>query len=333
MKYLKLYEQFRLILEKLDSQGKKLFLLCGPSAIGKTYLAGQIGIKHWTETSGFKGDCLITSDSVDGEFEKITQLLEAKGCPKLAEISKSEFGQQVGIIMINYKGDGVDEKWMNQWEEESSEEEKNILKPLFNVLTKENTYCPNTGQQDSRVLKLALISYLWGPGRIVFDDVRPIINKIYDGVKEYIIYTPLTTYLSDNLVKRKINNNYEVKGKIEKFFEWFQLSETPDSSFPDNKKYTLEQIEESMKGLNIKIEDFITISKITDKMKTDGFYFKSGGIQGDKDKSPVFNSRSGQNLSLSGTRAWCCRTKILLSLSFQLKENWLTDDSIPKNIR
>jgi hypothetical protein len=53
-----------------------------------------------------------------------------------------------------------------------------------------------------------------------------------------------------------------------------------------------------MKGLNIKIEDFISISKITDKMKEDGFYFKKGGIQGNKDKSPVFNSRSGKKLSL-----------------------------------
>ena len=299
MKHLKLFEQFRLILEKLDNGNKKLFLLCGPSATGKTYLAGQIGIQHWTKSTDFKGDCLITTDNADGELEKITQLLEAKGCPKLAEISKSEFGQQVGIIMINYKGDRIDEKWMNQWEEESSEEEKNILKPLFNVLKKENTYCPNTGQQDSRVLKLALISYLWGPGRIVFDDVRPTINKIYDGVKEYIIYTPLTTYLGDNLKKRmKGEPDMNVKGKIEKFFEWFQLSETPDTTFPDETKYTLEQIEESMKGLNIKIEDFITISKITDKMKTDSFYFKKGGIQGGKDKSPVFNSRSGEKLSL-----------------------------------
>ena len=299
MKHLKLFEQFRLILEKLDNGNKKLFLLCGPSATGKTYLAGQIGIQHWTKSTDFKGDCLITTDGADGEVEKITQLLEAKGCPKLAEISKSEFGQQVGIIMINYKGDGIDEKWMNQWEEESSEEEKNILKPLFNVLKKENTYCPNTGQQDSRVLKLALISYLWGPGRIVFDDVRPTINKIYDGVKEYIIYTPLTTYLGDNLKKRmKGEPDMNVKGKLQKFFEWFQLSETVDNSFPDKSKYTLEQIEESIKGLNIKIEDFITISKITDKMKTSGFYFKKGGIQGDKDKSPVFNSRSGEKLSL-----------------------------------
>ena len=239
MKHLKLFEQFRLILEKLDNGNKKLFLLCGPSATGKTYLAGQIGIQHWTKSTDFKGDCLITTDNADGELEKITQLLEAKGCPKLAEISKSEFGQQVGIIMINYKGDRIDEKWMNQWEEESSEEEKNILKPLFNVLKKENTYCPNTGQQDSRVLKLALISYLWGPGRIVFDDVRPTINKIYDGVKEYIIYTPLTTYLGDNLKKRmKGEPDMNVKGKIEKFFEWFQLSETPDTTFPDETKYT-----------------------------------------------------------------------------------------------
>jgi hypothetical protein len=48
----------------------------------------------------------------------------------------------------------------------------------------------------------------------------------------------------------------------------------------------------------ITIEDFITISKMTDKMKENGFYFKKGGIQGDKDKSSVFNSRSGDKLSL-----------------------------------
>ena len=299
MKYLKLYEQFRLILEKLDNQGKKLFLLCGPSATGKTYLADQIGIKHWTKSTDFKGDCLITSDVEDGEPEKMTALLEAKGCPKLAEISKSDIKDIGGVFLIAY-GDGVDKKWFDQWKNEADEEEKNILNPLFEILTKENTFCPQTiTQQDSRVLKLALISYLWGPGTILFDDVRPTITKFYDDITEYIIYTPITTYLSDNLVKRLVKEpDMNVKGKIEKFFEWFQLSETVDSSFTDDKKYTLEEIEESMKGLNIKIEDFISISKITDKMKTNGFYFKKGGIQGDKDKSPVFNSRSGQKLSL-----------------------------------
>ena len=288
-----LYEQFRLILEKLDSQGKKLFLLCGPSATGKTYLAGQIGIQHWTKTSGFKGDCLITTDGEDGEMEKITQLLEAKGCPKLAEISKTFKDDLIFSIKAYYQD------VYKKWQDESSDEEKEILNPLFDVCVEEYSYCPNTGQQDTRVWKLAAISYLWGPGRIVFDDVRPTINKIYDGVKEYIIYTPLTTYLGDNLKKRlSKESDMNVKGKLQKFFEWFQLSETPDSSFPDDKKYTLQEIEESMKGLNIKIEDFISISKITDKMKENGFYFKKGGIQGDKDKSPVFNSRSGEKLSL-----------------------------------
>jgi hypothetical protein len=293
MRYLKLYEQFRLILEKLDSQGKSLFLLCGPSATGKTYLAGQIGIKHWTETSGFEGDCLITTDGVDGETEKITELLEAKDCPKLAEISKTFKDDLIFSIKAYYQD------VYKKWQDESSDEEKEILNPLFDICVEEYSKCPNTGQQDTRVWKLSAISYLWGPGRIVFDDVRPTINKIYDGVKEYIIYTPITTYLSDNLINRlKKDPGMNIKGKIEKFFEWFQLSEMVDNSFPDKTKYTLEQIEESMKGLNIKIEDFITISKITDKMKEDGFYFKKGGIQGDKDKSPVFNSRSGDKLSL-----------------------------------
>jgi len=302
MKYIKLYEQFRLLLEKLDHQGKNLFLLCGPSATGKTYLAGDKGLRinHWTKSSDFKGDCLITTDNEDGEMEKITQLLEAKECPKLAEISESDINKIGGVFLIAYVGDGVDKKWMDKWNNEAGEEEKNILNPLFKILTKENTFCPSTQQQDSRVLKLALISYLWGPGKILFDDVRPTIKNLYDGVKEHVIYTPITTYLSDNLPKRLIKEpNMNIEGKIEKFFEWFKLSETPDSSFPDDKKYTIQEVEESMKGLDIKIEDFICISKITDKMKEEGFYFKKGGIQGDKDdKSPVFNSRSGKKLSL-----------------------------------
>jgi hypothetical protein len=290
MIYLKSYEQFRFILEKLDHQGKNLFLLCGPSATGKTYLAGQIGINHWTNSSDFKGDCLITTDNEDGEMEKITQLLEAKGCPKLAEISKTFKDDLLFSIKVYYQD------VYKKWESESSDEEKKILDPLWSVITEENMKCPNTGQTDSRVWKLASIAYLWGPGRIVFDDVRPTINKIYDGVKEYIIYTPITTYLSDNLIRRlKKDPDMDLKGKIKKFFEWFQLSQTVDTSFPDDKKYTLQEIESAMKGLNLKIEDFITISKITDKMKEDGFYFKKGGIQGDKDKSPVFNSRSGKN--------------------------------------
>ena len=293
MKYLKLYEKFRLILEKLDSQGKQLFLLCGPSATGKTYLAGQIGINHWTKSSDFKGDCLITSDNDSVEMEKITQLLEAKGCPKLSEISKTFKDDLIFSIKAYYQD------VYKKWESEASEEEKKILDPLWSVITEENIKCPNTGQTDPRVWKLASIAYLWGTGKIIFDDVRPTINKIYDGIKEYIIYTPITTYLSDNLINRlKKEPDMNVKGKIEKFFEWFQLSETPDTSFPDNKKYTIQEIEASMKGLNIKIEDFISISKITDDMKTNGFYFKNGGIQGDKDKSPVFNSRSGDKLSL-----------------------------------
>ena len=295
MRYLKLYEQFRLILEKLEHQGKSLFLLCGPSATGKTYLAGQIGsgINHWTKSSDFKGDCLITTDGEDGEPEKITELLEAKGCPKLAEISKTFKDDLIFSIKAYYQD------VYKKWESEASEEEKKILDPLWSVITEENMKCPNTGQTDPRVWKLASIAYLWGPGRIIFDDVRPTINKIYDDVKEYIIYTPITTYLSDNLTKRLVGEpDMNVKGKIEKFFEWFQLSETTDSLFPDDKKYTIQEVEESMKGLNIKIEDFISISKITDDMKEEGFYFKKGGIQGDKDKSSVFNSRSEDKLSL-----------------------------------
>jgi hypothetical protein len=54
----------------------------------------------------------------------------------------------------------------------------------------------------------------------------------------------------------KISDAKLLKEFHHRFFEWFQLSETQDSSFPDDKKYTMQEIEESIKGLNIKIEDF-----------------------------------------------------------------------------
>lgn len=293
MRYLKLYEQFRLILEKLNSQGKKLFLLCGPSATGKTFLANKNGIKLWTELKEFEGDCLITTDGVDGEKEKMYALAMSKGLEALAEIMKT-FDDGIYLLKTYYPD------VYGKWEKEASDEEKEFLKPLWEIFTEENTFCPNTNQQDSRVLKLAFIAYLWGGGRIVFDDVRPTINKFFDGINEYIIYTPLTIYLGDNIRKRMIKEGkMNVKEKITKFFEWFQLSDTVDNSFPDKTKYTLEQIEEAMKGLPVNIKDFETISKITENMKREGFYFKKGGLQGSKDPSPVFNSRGNESIDLS----------------------------------
>lgn len=49
MRYLRLYEQFRLIKESLGIQGKKLILLSGPSASGKTTFATMRDVVSWLD--------------------------------------------------------------------------------------------------------------------------------------------------------------------------------------------------------------------------------------------------------------------------------------------
>jgi len=288
----RLYEE-----AKLDNSGKTFYLLSGPSATGKTYLASESEegpkLKHWTSADQFDGDCFITTDGADGESNKLAELLESKGLPGLAKIHLDPTCGEVFSAKEYYPNHYA------KWKEEATKEELELGEELFSKCTIDNMTCPNTRMTDPRVWKIFWIARLWGPGRIVFDDVRPTIKKLLPGVKQTIIYTPITTYLGENLVKRKIKEGkMNVGDKLERYFEWFELSAKPVSGFPDEAKYTLEEIEESAAKLGATVQDFIRVTKPTAEMQENGFYLKTGGVQGSAEKAPVLNSRSGQALEL-----------------------------------
>jgi uridine kinase len=113
MKYLKLYENFMLIKEAIAN--KKLILLSGPSASGKSYLAeNTLGAMHW-----YKGDtsvALIGTDNFFNDkkiFSKFSKLLKKFGCPEL-----SKFKEHWHWILEEY----IDH--IKKWHEVSSDEEK-----------------------------------------------------------------------------------------------------------------------------------------------------------------------------------------------------------------
>ena len=93
MRYLKLYEQFRLIKESLGIQGKELILLSGPSASGKTTFATMRDVVSWLDDEGVSADkILVGTDSIMDKKASpmISKILEKAGFPDLPKVFKAE---------------------------------------------------------------------------------------------------------------------------------------------------------------------------------------------------------------------------------------------------
>ena len=95
---------------------KKLILLSGPSASGKSYLAeNTLGAKNWYE--GDTSVALIGTDNFGGEskktFPKFSKLLKEFGCPELAKF-KEDWHWLIELYKDDYK----------KWQEVASDEEK-----------------------------------------------------------------------------------------------------------------------------------------------------------------------------------------------------------------
>ena len=291
MKYIKLYEQYIQILEKLENDDK-LFLFSGPTATGKTYLAGKKGILPWYESNGFSGNILISTDIHDGFIKDIDDFLNGSGFKTLVDVCKDWDDTPFSI-----KAYGKD--LYDKWESEAGEDELQKGKVLFDMLTASNAMCPNTKVSDSRVFNLAGISYLWPKGNaIVFDDVRPTILNFFNNITEYVIYTPVDIYTGDNLLKRrKEDPHINYMFKLERYCEWFQASNTVDPTFPDQTKYDVESLTPNLDRLEINSEDFFRIFGVTKEMKDNGFYIKLGGTQGSATNGVVINARDDKSVS------------------------------------
>lgn len=256
MRYLKLYEQFRLIKESLGIQGKKLILLSGPSASGKTTFATLRGVVSWLDDEGVSADkILVGTDSIGHEksLPMISKILEKAGFPALSKVMK-DFPDTFFNFDRHYK-----EKY-EEWESMASEEEKEKykgLKAAAGYAIEGEDKCPrcmgsiNPEREDGRVAGMAWVAYLHPAKSVLFDDIDTAIkDNFYTGCKEWQLFTPLD-WLLKNIASRNNDRDTSVhidindKGTaIGQYCKWYEATDKPDL---DNKSYNSESLIEMLK--------------------------------------------------------------------------------------
>lgn len=256
MRHLKLYEQFRLIKESLGIQGKKLILLSGPSASGKTTFATMRGVVSWLDDKGVSADkILVGTDSIQHEKSRsmISKILEKAGFPALSKVMK-DFPDLFFNFDRHYK-----EKY-EEWESMASEEEKEKykgLKAAAGYAIKGEDKCPrcmgsiSPEREDGRVAGMAWVAYLHPAKSVLFDDIGTAIkDNFYTGCEEWQLFTPLD-WLLKNIASRNNDKDTNVhidindKGTaIDQYCKWYEAS---DKSDLDNKSYNSGSLIEMLK--------------------------------------------------------------------------------------
>lgn len=233
MKYLKLYESFMLIKEAIAN--KKLILFSGPSASGKSYLAEELGAKHWYQRDA--SVALIGTDNFGGEsnktFSKFSKLLKEFGCPELSKFS-TDWHWLIELYKEDYK----------KWYEAASDEEKKKYEELKSKLPFEKSQDESKNfphnHKDGRICGMAWTTYLLPESAttIIFDDISTGIEN-YFKVRDILLFTPLD-WMMKNVKSREIDVNEEGTS-LYQYCDWFMATDKPDL---DNKMYTAEILTE-----------------------------------------------------------------------------------------
>ena len=233
MKYLKLYENFILIKEAIAN--KKLILLSGPSASGKSYLAeNTLGAKNWYE--GDTSVALIGTDNFFNDkkiFSEFARLLKEFGCPELSKFKK-DWHWLIELYKEDYK----------KWQEVSSDEEKKKYEELKSKLSFEKSQDESKNfphhHKDGRICGMAWTAHLLPESvtTIIFDDISTGIEN-YFKVQDILLFTPLD-WMMKNVKSREIDVNEEGTS-LYQYCDWFMATDKPDL---DNKMYTAEILTE-----------------------------------------------------------------------------------------
>lgn len=231
MKYLNKYKKFLNIIKESVSN-RKLILLSGPSASGKSYLAEKtLGTKNWYE--GDTSVALIGTDNFGGESKKtsskFSKLLKEFGCPELSKFKK-DWHWLIELYKEDYK----------KWQEVSSDEEKKKYEELKSKLPFEKSQDESKNfphhHKDGRICGMAWTAYLLPESvtTIIFDDISTGIEN-YFKVRNILLFTPLD-WMVKNVKSREIDVNEEGTS-LYQYCDWFMATDKPDL---DNKMYTTE---------------------------------------------------------------------------------------------
>jgi len=232
MKYLKLYEQFRLIKESIS--GKKLILFSGPSASGKTYLATNPKsalskkFKHWYEDLNSNEILIGTDTFMDPKnAPALYTLMENYGLKKYTEIAKG-FSDSPWLIEV------FDKDLYKKFISEASEEELKIWNEMNSQVKYDKTKCtgPIKNKEDGRVCGMAWVAYLHPAKTVIFDDVDTTIKKYFPDLYDILCFTPFEEYLSN--IKSRIESSNpgekidvgDTGSGIYQYMKWFKAVET-----------------------------------------------------------------------------------------------------------
>lgn len=244
MRYIRNYDRFRLLKESV--QGKRLILLSGPSASGKTTFAANKGVTSWLDDKSVSASKIfVGTDSImDREaLPMISKILEKAGFPALSKVMLS-FPDQFFNFERYY------EDKFKEWQDTADEEEKKKyegLKAAAGYDIERKGKCPRCigpvkGQEDGRVAGMAWVAYLHPAKTIVFDDVDTAIKEnFFPECEEWQLYTPLD-WLLKNIASRNNEEDTSMhidinkKGTaVDQYCMWYEASKSPAL---DNKSYT-----------------------------------------------------------------------------------------------
>jgi hypothetical protein len=264
MKILK-FKQFKI---NESIKNKKLILLSGPSASGKSYLATKkLKAKHWYEKNSpvelIGTDNFMNDKKIRSKFKK---LLKDFGCPELAK-----FDQDWHWLIELYKDD------YKKWKDSASEEEKEKYEELKSKLPYEKSQTENfpNNKKDGRICGMAWCAYLLPDSvdKIIFDDVSVGIKSYFD-VEDILLFTPLDWIIKN--IESRVEDGGEGHIDVNKegtalyqYCEWFMATDKPDL---DNKAYSEKIINQLLNKVgHKKPEEILNKLGVTDKLKNE-FY-------------------------------------------------------------
>jgi hypothetical protein len=264
MKYLIRYSSFMPNEAKLS--GKRLILLSGPSASGKSTLAKNLGATRWYEKMS-KAALVGTDDFLGSQkaFDAMKSLCKAAGMPVLADMM-----QEHPHVFDQYKEDFA------EWRQAASPEEQAIfddLRKRFPMDKKEDN-APRF-VQDGRIAAMAWCAALLPKERetILFDDISIGIKKYFE-VEEWVLFTPLD-WLLKNIAARNLDEEESVRIDVNakgtalyQYCQWWQAAAEPDL---DNKMYTAESVRNMLAAAGHKDPDEV-LSLLGAKGLENGFY-------------------------------------------------------------
>lgn len=276
MKYLKLFEEFRLILE---STGKRCVLIDGTSSAGKSYMTEGLKKKGWI---------VIGSDDFAGNEER-------EDCNPL-----------MNRLQFDHAGNGVDVKMGEEFHLKMKQERKGGMGERGSTTVGFSSHPKNKEFVDSKAedprVWYMYQDYLYGRGKnatgVIFDDISDDILKFVSDCEYILLYAPLDRLKLNVIGRAKKGDRRGGWVFSDQFLKRFVATENKEESFDKEGSYTKESLKELLSdkalqdafnaGETLDVDKFINDLGIKEDSKE--YYMKLRTTL--KDGQKLFNSRN-----------------------------------------